>query len=339
MEDLKINAIVEYKDATPRQRAITLCNSGIMSVRTDVLIKLLPEIKPNNAGGEYYLTDLVALAGHYGLKVSYILCDEVQAQGVNNRTDLLAVNNAMQSELREKIILNGNNLLLPSSTFFCTDTIMGNDCNIGHSVVFGNNVQIGNNVTIGNNCNISNCKIADNVQIEDGVIISQHVTINSGSVIKSYSYLEGKIEIGSNVQIGPFARIRPDVQIDDNAKIGNFVEIKNSHLGQGAYACHLSYIGDATIGSNTNIGAGTITCNYDGVNKNKTNIGSNVFIGSNTSLVAPIDIEDESFVAAGSVITKAVASGDLAIERTQQRNISGGATKFKQKTTNKKHTN
>ena len=280
-----VSKIVEFKDLKGDEKGINLFNSGVFLVKSNILKDLVPQISNQNQAGEYYLTDIIELASKKGFVSKFILCDEDEVLGVNTKEDLAKCEAIMQNRLRKQHLLNGVTLVDKNSVFFSMDT-----------------------------------KIEQDVSIEPNVFFGRNVKISSHSIIKAFSYLEG-CSIASNVSIGPFARIRSQTIIEGDSKIGNFVEVKNSHLQSGVKAGHLSYIGDAEIQENVNIGAGAIFCNYDGVKKHKTIIEKNVFIGSNTSLVAPILIEENAKIGAGSVITKDVPKNSLAIERNRQVTI------------------
>jgi bifunctional UDP-N-acetylglucosamine pyrophosphorylase/glucosamine-1-phosphate N-acetyltransferase len=262
-----------------------LCNSGVIAVRKTALDQFIPLITNDNAKGEYYLTDIIGLVTEAGLACGYVETQEDEVLGINNRVELATAERLLQERLRNEAMLAGVTLVDPASTFLSFDTKIGKD-----------------------------------VTIEPHVHFSTGVTVGDNSYIKSYSYFE-QCNIEANCTIGPFARIRPKTSIESGSKVGNFVEIKNSVLHANAKVGHLTYIGDAEIGEETNIGAGTITCNYDGKNKHKTTVGKRSFIGSNTALVAPITLGDDAFVAAGSTLTKSVASESLAIARSQQKEI------------------
>jgi bifunctional UDP-N-acetylglucosamine pyrophosphorylase/glucosamine-1-phosphate N-acetyltransferase len=295
-----LEKIVEYKDATKAEKEIRLCNSGVMALDGKVLLKLIHEIKNNNAAGEFYLTDLVGLLNSEKLKCGFIHTNEEEVLGVNSRAELSQVENIKQNQLRKKMMDGGVTLLDPYSTYFSFDTKISHDVVIHQNVVFGSKVVIEKDVEI-----------------------------------KSFCHIEGA-EIASGAVVGPFARIRPETKISENVRIGNFVEIKKSKLKKGAKVNHLSYIGDAEIGQNSNIGAGTITCNYDGYNKFQTIVGDNVFVGSNAALVAPVELGEGSVVAAGSVITKNVVKDELAVARSKQIAILDGGKKFHSSKSNKK---
>ncbi|MCC7259580.1 MAG: bifunctional UDP-N-acetylglucosamine diphosphorylase/glucosamine-1-phosphate N-acetyltransferase GlmU [Alphaproteobacteria bacterium] len=287
--------IVEEKDATPAERKIGLCNSGIMAVKGSALFTLLDKVKPQNAQKEYYLTDIIAIARKAKLICHVAEADATELSGINSRAQLAACEAAMQERLRAKAMANGATLIDPASVFLSADTTLGRDVTIQPGVYFG-----------------------------PGVTVGDHVEI------RAYSHIEGTT-LHDHVTVGPFARLRPGTVIESGARIGNFVEVKNATLHAGAKANHLSYIGDAEVGRDSNIGAGTITCNYDGYRKSKTVIGEHVFIGSNSALVAPVTIADGAIVAAGSTITEDIAKDALVLARSAQTPISGGAAKFRKK--------
>lgn len=295
-----IEKIVEFKDADDEERKIALCNSGVMAIDGRKVKNLLSQIKNNNAAGEFYLTDIVAVAGEMGLKRTFLKTEMTEVLGVNSRVELSKIEEIKQNKIRKKMMESGVTLLDASSVYFAFDTKISPDVIIHPHVVFG-----------------------------VGVSIEKEVEI------KSFCHIEGA-EIATGAVVGPFARIRPETKIAQNVRIGNFVEVKKSHLKRGAKVNHLSYIGDAEIGEDSNIGAGTITCNYDGFKKSKTKIGKNVFIGSNTALIAPIEIGDGALIGAGSTITKDVAVDDLAVARAKQISISEGGKKFRNKSKNEK---
>jgi len=288
-----LTAIVEAKDATPEQLAIGLCNSGLMAISGAHLFELVDRIGTDNAKGEYYLTDIVALARRAGLATAVVEAGEAELMGINSRGELAVAEALVQTELRAHAMAGGATLIDPSTVWLAHDTQLGRDVTIHPNVVFGPGVVIGDDVEI-----------------------------------RSYSHLEGAA-VAAGAVIGPFARLRPGADIGAGAHVGNFVEIKAALLGAGAKANHLSYIGDATVGAGTNIGAGTITCNYDGFAKHQTIIGANAFIGSNTALVAPVTIGDGAIVAAGSTIGRDVAADSLAIERAPQEEKPGWAAAFR----------
>ncbi len=290
-----LQAIVEYKDATPEQRAIPLCNSGVMAIDGKHLFSLIDRIGNDNAKGEFYLTDIVKLAVAQGLTCSYVEAEEEELLGVNSRAELAEAEALVQRRLRAKAMAGGVTLTDPNSVTLNWDTELGQDVTIGPNVVFADGV-----------------KVASDVEI------------------RAFCHLEG-VTIASGAQIGPFARLRPGAEIGENAHIGNFVEIKKASVEAGAKVNHLTYIGDARIGAGANIGAGTITCNYDGFGKYHTDIGAGAFVGSNSALVAPVTIGDGAIVGAGSVITKDVAPEALAVARNHQMELPGWAETFRDK--------
>ncbi len=287
--DGALEAIVEAKDATPEQLQITLCNSGVMLIDGRVLWGLLDRVGNENAKGEYYLTDIIALARGDGLTCAVVEGDEDELLGVDDRIDLASAEAYMQNQLRFAAMQGGATLLDPDSVHFSFDTRLGQDVTVGPHVVFGPGVSVGD-----------------------------------GATIKAFSHLEGA-HVSYGATVGPFVRLRPGADVGKGARVGNFVEIKNAVLGEGAKVNHLSYIGDADIGDGANIGAGTITCNYDGFMKYQTVIGKGAFIGSNTALVAPVTIGDGAVVGAGSTITKDVDADALALTRPEQKQAKGWA--------------
>lgn len=303
----KIHAIVEEKDATDAEKAITEVNTGILAVSNAWLNKLLPKITNNNQQREYYLTDLIGLAVAQGIEVTGVsVSNALEAQGVNSRPQLAELERAFQGDQANRLMSEGVTLLDPAR-FDCRGCLtVGKDVVIDVNCVFKGKVVLADGVTIGANCIIGEA--------------GKTVTIGEDVEIKSHSIIESG-EIDAHCVIGPFARIRPDTRLKAHVKIGNFVEVKKSDIEEGAKVNHLTYIGDASIGKAANIGAGTITCNYDGVNKSKTVIGDHAFIGSNSALVAPVEIDSGSTVAAGSTITRNVGANQLAIARGKQRNI------------------
>ncbi|SMX28571.1 Bifunctional protein GlmU [Pelagimonas phthalicica] len=284
--------IVEFKDANETERAITLCNSGVVAAKADVLFDLIDAVDNNNASGEYYLTDIVGIARERGLSATVVRCDEAETLGVNSRPELAAAEALFQTKAREALIENGVTLLAPDTVFLSWDTVIGRDA-----------------------------------EVEQNVVFAPGVTVESGARIRAFSHLEGA-HVSRGAIIGPYARLRPGAELAENTHVGNFVEIKNAVLHEGAKANHLTYIGDAEVGEKTNIGAGTITCNYDGVFKHKTTIGKQAFIGSNTMLVAPVTIGDEAMTASGSVVTEDVPDGALALGRSKQVNKPNLAQKL-----------
>ena len=289
----KLLAIREQLDASTKEREISICNSGIICVQSETLQLLLPKIGNDNAKGEYYLTDLVGLCNDAGKACKFTLCDESEVLGVNDRVQLSQVEDLFQQRYRRQAMLGGATLVGEDTVFLSADSRIGRDVTIGPNVVIGLGVEI-----------------ADSAQI------------------LPFSHLE-RAKVGEGAVIGPYARLRPDADIGKGAKVGNFVEIKKATLEAGAKVNHLSYIGDARVGEGANVGAGTITCNYDGFLKHFTDIGDGAFIGSNTALVAPVKIGDGAIVGSGSVITRDVAPSALAVARGRQENRPGWADKFR----------
>ncbi|MCW8093224.1 bifunctional UDP-N-acetylglucosamine diphosphorylase/glucosamine-1-phosphate N-acetyltransferase GlmU [Alteromonas sp. ASW11-130] len=301
----QISAIVEHKDATEAQRLIREINTGMMIMGGADLKRWLKLLGNSNAQGEYYLTDVIEMAAKEGKVIKAAQPDSaVEVEGVNNRIHLAGIERALQHREAVTLMTNGATLADPARIDVRGNVTTGQDVFIDINVVMQGTVKIGNNTSIGANCVLIDCEIGDNV------------------VVDSHSVIEGA-KVSENCVIGPFARLRPGAVMKPNAKVGNFVEMKKSILGEGAKVNHLTYLGDAEVGAKANIGAGTITCNYDGVNKSKTIIGENAFIGSNSSLVAPVKIGDGATVGAGSVITSEVSSDSLAVARGKQRNIEG----------------
>jgi bifunctional UDP-N-acetylglucosamine pyrophosphorylase/glucosamine-1-phosphate N-acetyltransferase len=287
--------VVEEKDASAEEKKITLCNSGVVAVKTRLLFSLLAEVKTNNKANEYYLTDIITIAGSRNLRCLAIEAEASEMAGINDRNQLSGAERAMQERLQQKAMEQGATLVDPATIYLSNDTKLGQDVIVHPCVFFG-----------------------PGVTVEDGV------------EIRSFSHIESAyIKKGS--VIGPFARLRPGTTIGEEAHVGNFVELKNASIGKGAKANHLSYIGDSEVGEGANIGAGTITCNYDGTHKYKTTIGAGAFIGSNTALVAPVTVGDFAIVGAGSVITKDVEEGALAITRPEQVNKPGKAKELRQR--------
>ncbi|MCL1095617.1 bifunctional UDP-N-acetylglucosamine diphosphorylase/glucosamine-1-phosphate N-acetyltransferase GlmU [Shewanella kaireitica] len=310
-EDNKVVGIVEQKDANAEQLAISEINTGIMAAPGKQLKAWLGQLSSDNAQGEYYLTDIVAMAHKDGVAITTAQPESaVEVEGANNRVQLAQLERAYQARAAEKLMLEGANLRDPARIDIRGDVTVGMDVMIDVNVVIEGTVNIGNNVTIGAGAILINCDIADNAEI------------------KPYSIVENA-KVGVKASAGPFARLRPGAELKEDAHIGNFVEMKKAILGKGSKAGHLAYIGDATIGSGVNIGAGTITCNYDGANKFQTIIEDNVFVGSDTQLVAPITVGKGATLGAGSTITKDVAADELVITRVKQRHISGWARPVK----------
>lgn len=289
-----LEAIREEKDASPEERAIRLCNSGVMAFRSDGLLERLGRIGCNNAKGEYYLTDVIELSRADGLSAAVVSCDEDEVLGVNARDQLAVAEGIYQDRARRRAMENGATLIAPQTVWFSFDTSVGRD-----------------------------------VVIEPNVFIGPGVVIEDGVEIKANSCLEGA-HVGQGARVGPFARLRPGAKLGANVHVGNFVELKAMEMGDGAKANHLAYLGDGRVGPGANIGAGTIFCNYDGFFKHKTEVGAGAFVGSNSSLVAPVRIGDGAYVGSGSVITKDVAADALALERSTQDERPGWAAKFRQ---------
>lgn len=298
-------AIVEHKDASDEQKKISEINTGIMAVKAKHLQKWLPTLSNNNAQGEYYLTDIIAMAKADGISIQVEQPDAAEeVEGINNRQQQAALERFYQQQKANELMVAGVTLLDPSRIDIRGNLTVGRDVVIDVNCVFEGDVVLGDGVVIEPNCVIINSKIGNHSQI------------------KAFSHIEDST-LANGCDIGPYARLRPGTDLADDVKIGNFVETKKAVIAKGSKVNHLSYIGDAKIGSKVNVGAGTITCNYDGVNKFKTEIGDNAFIGSNSALVAPVKIAAGSTVGAGSVITKSTEENDLAIARSQQRNIKG----------------
>lgn len=296
----RVTKMVEYKDASAAERATELCNSGLMAVRARDLWPLLARVGNDNAAGEYYLPDIVELARGDGRLSQVVETTADEVAGVNSRAELAAVEAAWQDRRRAEMMAAGVTLHDAASVWFAYDT-----------------------------------EIARDVTIEPSVFFGPGVTIGSGSVVRAFSHIEGA-SIAANVEIGPFARLRPGAELGERVKVGNFVEIKKTRMGPGAKANHLSYLGDADIGASANIGAGTITCNYDGFLKYRTMIGDGAFIGSNSALVAPVSIGAGAIVAAGSTIVRDVATDALALVRAEQSEKPGWAARFRAKMTLRK---
>jgi len=288
-----VTRIVEWADASEAERAITLCNAGALCGPARLLLPWLRAIRPDNARGEYYLTDLVRLAVADGARVVAVEADEAELRGINSRAELAEAEAVVQHRLRQTAMAGGATLTAPDTVFLTHDTKLGPDTVVGPHVVF-----------------------------------AAGVTVEGPAEIRAFSHLEG-CHVGPGAIIGPYARLRPGTVIGPAAHVGNFVELKATRLGEGAKANHLSYLGDADIGAGTNIGAGTITCNYDGTHKHRTTIGKGVFVGSDSVLVAPIDLGDGAFVAAGSVITADVPADAMAFGRARQTEILGRAAAYR----------
>jgi bifunctional UDP-N-acetylglucosamine pyrophosphorylase/glucosamine-1-phosphate N-acetyltransferase len=288
-----LERIVEYRVASAKERAIPLCNSGVMAVRSRYLFDLLDGLKANNSKGEYYLTDIVALARKQGLRAKVVEGAEEELLGVNSRADLAVAEAVTQQRLRAAALANGVTLTDPSTVYFSADTKLGRDVTIGPNVVFGPGVSVGDGVTI-----------------------------------RSVCHMEGAA-IGPNCISGPFARLRPGADLGADVHVGNFCEIKAARVEDGAKVNHLSYIGDSRVGRGTNIGAGTITCNYDGYDKHRTDIGAGVFVGSDVAFVAPVVIGDGAVIGAGSVVTRNVPDNALVVTRAEERQVAEGGARYR----------
>ncbi len=293
VENDALVAIREEKDASAQERKITFCNGGVMALAGKSALALLEAIGDKNAKKEFYLTDAVELARAKGLKAAAIETGEDEVRGVNTQAQLAEAAAILQTRLRNAAMDQGVMMIAPETVQLCADTKLGRD-----------------------------------VVIEPYVVFGPGVTVEDGALIRSFSHLEGA-SVGRGASVGPYARLRPGAQLGEKVRIGNFVEVKQSEIGAGAAANHLAYIGDSTVGENANIGAGTITCNYDGVEKNRTEIGKGAFIGSNSSLVAPVKIGDGAYVGSGSVITRDVPAGALAVGRARQAVKEGWAERLK----------
>ncbi|WP_187428697.1 Bifunctional protein GlmU [Roseobacter fucihabitans] len=294
MQGEHLERIVEFKDATSSERAIPLCNSGVIACHAATLFDLIDAVENDNAAGEYYLTDIVALARAKGLNASVVRCEESETLGINTRAELAGAEAAFQRRARALAFEDGVTMPAPETVHFAFDTVIGRDTVVEPNVVFG-----------------------------------PGVTVESGVTVRAFSHLEG-CHVARGAVVGPYARLRPGTELSENTRVGNFVEIKNARIGENSKVNHLSYIGDATLGRSTNVGAGTITCNYDGVMKHHTVIGDNAFIGSNTMLVAPVQIGDGAMTGSGSVITSDVDADALALARAPQIEKPGRAAKLLQ---------
>ena len=288
-----LTAIVEAKEASPEQLAVKLCNSGVMAASAANMFSAVDRVTNDNVKGEYYLTDIVEILNSDGKKAGVVRASETEVIGVNSRADLAIAEKAFQDRMRERFMAAGVTLRDPESIYFSWDTQIDQDAEVGANTVIGPNVKIG-----------------------------------SGTVIHPFCHIEGA-EIGQGVQIGPFARLRPGTQMQDGSKAGNFVETKKAVIGKGSKINHLSYIGDARLGEGVNVGAGTITCNYDGYNKHLTQIGDGAFIGTNSSLVAPVKIGAGAYLGSGGVVTDDVPDDALALARAGQVNKAGWAARYR----------
>ncbi len=294
MEGDALARIVEEKDANASERAVRLCNGGIMAFRAGLLPELLDAVGNDNAKGEYYMTDAVAIARARGLSAAVLTVGEDEVMGINDRVQLAEAEAVWQARARRAAMLAGATLVAPATVTLCHDTRLGRD-----------------------------------VVVEPNVVFGPGVTVEDGAVIRAFSHLEGA-RVAGGATVGPFARLRPGADIGAGAHIGNFVEIKNADIAAGAKVNHLSYIGDASVGAKSNVGAGTITCNYDGVFKHRTTIGAGVFVGSHTTLVAPVTIGDGGYTAAGSVITEDVPADATAFARARQTVKEGHARRTRE---------
>ncbi len=291
--DGSLAAIREHKDANEQEREVSLCNSGVMAFRLPDMLSVLDRIDNNNAKQEYYLTDAVDVACRDGHKAGVVVCPEDEVLGVNSRVQLAGAEAIFQTRARRRAMLDGVTMVAPETVWLSYDT-----------------------------------ELAADVVLEPNVFFGPGVKVEQGAVIKANCHLEGA-HVGASAQIGPYARLRPGAMLAEQVRVGNFVEVKNTEMGAGAKANHLSYLGDGTVGAGANIGAGTIFCNYDGFNKARTEIGEGAFVGSNSSLVAPVKIGDGAYVGSGSVITKNVEPDALALERSTQETRPGWAAKFR----------
>lgn len=289
----QLTAIREEKDASEDEKKINFCNSGMYALKSEHILSLLDRVNNNNAKGEYYLTDIIEIGKNDGLFIKALKCDEEEVLGINDRVQLAEAERVMQNRMREEAMRNGATLQAPETVYFSYDTKIGRD-----------------------------------VIIEPNVVFAPGVEIQDGAHIRGFSYFEQSI-IRKGAVVGPYARMRPEADIGENAKIGNFVEVKKSVVEAGAKVNHLSYIGDARVGSGANIGAGTIICNYDGFLKHKTDIGQGAFIGSNSALVAPLNIGKGAYIGSGSVITEDVPADSLALTRSEQTGREGWAIKYR----------
>lgn len=295
MQGDRLEKIVEYKDASDEERSLTLCNSGVIAADCATLFSLLGEVTNDNASGEYYLTDVPALAAARGLSATAVTCDEAETLGVNSRAQLAEAEAAFQARARANALASGVTLTAPDSVHFAWDTHIGRDAVIEPNVVFG-----------------------------------PGATIESGARIRAFSHVEGA-HVSRGAIVGPYARLRPGAELAENTRVGNFCEVKNAEIAEGAKVNHLTYIGDASVGPRANIGAGTITCNYDGFFKHRTTIGADAFVGSNTMLVAPVTLGDGAMTGSGSVITSDVPAEALALARAKQVTKPGLAARMMQR--------
>lgn len=292
MRDDALDRIVEFRDSTVEERAITLCNSGVICAKASLIFDLIDSVTNDNASGEYYLTDIIAIARAKGQSAGVVTCEESETLGINSRAELAAAEASFQAGMRRAAMESGVTMHAPDTVYFSFDTHIGPD-----------------------------------TEVEPNVVFAPGVTVENGARIRAFSHLEGA-HVSRGGVVGPYARLRPGTELAEDVKIGNFVEVKNAVIDEGAKVNHLSYIGDAQIGARSNIGAGTITCNYDGLFKHRTTIGQDVFVGSNTMLVAPVNLGDESMTATGTVVTRDVPDGDMAVARARQENKTGFARRM-----------
>ena len=298
--------IIEEKDASAEQKKINEVFTGIMIIKGEMLLSSLDEVNNNNAAGEYYLTDVIKIASKKGVKINPIVVEETEVLGANTKSELHEIENIFREMKSKDLLEQGITLSDASRVDVRGDVSAGKDCSIDVNVILEGEIKLGTNVSIGPNCYLKDVVISDNVSIE------------------AFSHIVST-QIGADCNVGPYARLREGTVLEDQAKIGNFVETKKTKIGKGSKANHLAYLGDAEVGEDSNIGAGTITCNYDGTNKHKTKIGNKTFVGTNSSLVAPLNIGNNSYIGAGSVITKDVEDDALAVARGKQSNKSGWA--------------
>ena len=298
--------IIEEKDASAEQKKINEVFTGIMIIKGEMLLSSLDEVNNNNAAGEYYLTDVIKIASKKGVKINPIIVEETEVLGANTKSELHEIENIFREMKSKDLLEQGITLSDASRVDVRGDVSAGKDCSIDVNVILEGEIKLGTNVSIGPNCYLKDVVISDNVSIE------------------AFSHIVST-QIGADCNVGPYARLREGTVLEDQAKIGNFVETKKTKIGKGSKANHLAYLGDAEVGEDSNIGAGTITCNYDGTNKHKTKIGNKTFVGTNSSLVAPLNIGNNSYIGAGSVITKDVEDDALAVARGKQSNKSGWA--------------
>jgi len=303
--------VVEHKDANEQERELNEINTGVLAASGEQLASWLNQINNNNSQGEYYLPDVLGVATREGASVSVVTTHTEEWLGVNDRAQLAQVERVLQARKADQLMAAGVGLADPARIDIRGNVTAGQDVFLDVGAVLEGEVSLG-----------------DNVRIEPYVVL-RNCSIGSGTVINSFTHIEDA-SVGDDCQIGPYARLRPGSELAEGAKIGNFVELKNSQMGAGAKANHLAYVGDATVGAGSNIGAGTITCNYDGANKHKTTLGDRVFVGSNSTLVAPLTVADDGFVAAGSTVTSDISERQLAVGRAKQRNIDGWKRPTKQ---------